>query len=97
MGKQAKILTRMNNNKGHVPIRTCVACRSKKDKKELIRFVLDKDNWVIMDEFQKEKGRGIYLCNDVSCREKILKNKGLNRLFRTDKSVTVILDKVKQV
>ena len=79
----------MNSNKGHVPIRTCVMCRSKKDRKELIRLVIDRNNRVIIDEYKKKKGRGIYLCNDVLCMEKFLKHKGLNRFFRTDKTVTV--------
>ena len=79
-------------NKGHVPIRTCVACRSKKTKKELLRLVLDKDNRIVLDEYQKKKGRGVYLCNDLSCRDKFLKKKGLNRVFRTDKAVTTGLN-----
>ena len=67
----------MNNLKGHVPIRTCVSCRSKKPKKGLVRFVLDKDNRVIIDEFQKKEGRGIYLCNNISCIERFFKNKAM--------------------
>ena len=79
----------MNNKKGHVPIRTCVICRSKKAKIELIRLVLDKDNRIIIDEFRKKEGRGIYLCDDGSCGERFLKNKGLNRFFRTDNAVSI--------
>jgi len=78
----------MGNSKSHVPIRTCVSCRSKRPKKELIRLVLDKDDRVVIDEFQTKNSRGIYLCNGISCAEKFLKNKGLGRFFRTDKSVT---------
>ncbi|MBN2418868.1 MAG: YlxR family protein [Deltaproteobacteria bacterium] len=82
----------MNSNKGHVPIRTCVICRSKKAKKELIRLILDKDKRVIVDELKKKEGRGIYLCNEIPCREKFSKNKGLNRFFRTDTAVIKGLD-----
>ena len=78
----------MIKERDHVAVRTCVVCRSKKAKKELVRLVLDNENLVVVDEYQKKKGRGIYLCNDVSCREKFLKNKRLNKFFRTDKSVT---------
>ena len=67
----------MGRNKGHVPIRTCVSCRSKRPKKELLRLVLDKDDRIIADEFQKKKGRGIYLCDDVSCIRKFLKRKAM--------------------
>jgi predicted RNA-binding protein YlxR (DUF448 family) len=82
----------MNNHKGHVPIRTCVMCRTKKNKKELIRLVLDRDNRIVIDELQKIEGRGIYLCNDISCRNKFTKSKGLNRFFRMDRTVTIGFD-----
>ena len=88
MRKQKKTLTRTGSKRAHVPIRTCVSCRSKKAQKELIRLVLDEDDRVIIDEFQNRDGRGIYLCDDTSCMEKLLKNKGLGRFFRTDKSIT---------
>jgi predicted RNA-binding protein YlxR (DUF448 family) len=79
----------MNNPKGHIPVRTCVSCRSKKAKKELVRLVLDKDNRVIIDRFRKKEGRGIYLCNNESCMAGFLKNKRPGRFFRTDKAVTI--------
>jgi len=79
----------MNNPKGHVPERTCISCRSKKAKKELVRLVLDKDNRVIIDRFQKKEGRGIYLCDNDSCMAGFLKNKRPGRFFRTGKAVTI--------
>lgn len=89
MRDQTKKLIRMNNHKEHVPIRTCISCRSKKAKKELIRLVLDKKNQIVIDEYQKKNGRGIYLCNEKSCMERFSKNKGPGQFFRTDKSVTM--------
>ena len=85
----------MNNRMGHVPIRTCVICRKKKNKEELIRLVLDKDNRIVIDELQKKEGRGIYLCsNDTSCKEKFTRIKGLNRFFRTDRKVVTGFDSI---
>lgn len=83
--EKKSLIIKMNSCKDHVPIRTCVSCRSKKEKMELLRLIIDKDDRVVIDRLMKGKGRGIYLCNDMSCIERFLKNKGLGRFFRTDK------------
>lgn len=49
--------------KGHVPERTCVLCRKKRSKGELIRLVF-KDGGILVDPEQKLGGRGAYLCKD---------------------------------
>lgn len=89
MRERKKKLTQRDKPKMHVPIRTCVSCRLKKAKKELIRFVLNEDNQVIIDEYQTNNGRGIYLCDDAACKARFFKNKGVGRLFRVDKPVTI--------
>ncbi len=86
--KQKKILTRKSNTV-HVPLRTCVSCRSKRPKKRLIRLALDKDNRVIIDENQINEGRGIYLCNERTCMARFLKIKNPGRFFRVDKPVVI--------
>lgn len=48
---------------GHVPIRTCVACRRKFPKKELIRFVLVGEE-IILDRKATRPGKGAYLCQE---------------------------------
>ncbi len=68
----------MNRGIHHVPVRTCVSCRSKKAKEELIRLVINKDNRVVIDKLKRENGRGIYLCDDASCMERFFKKRGLN-------------------
>ena len=82
----------MHSQRTHVPIRTCVICRSKKARKELVRLALDKDKRIIIDDLQKKEGRGVYLCDEVSCWDRFSRNKGLNRFFRTDKAVTIGFD-----
>lgn len=62
-----------------IPQRSCAICRSKKDKKDLIRIVKNKENEVKIDKTGKEAGRGAYICNNVECIEKAKKNKGLER------------------
>jgi uncharacterized protein len=77
----------MNRGIGHVPIRTCVSCRSKKAKTDLIRLVINTDDKIVIDKRKEENGRGIYLCNDTLCMEKFLKNRAHGRFFKTDKNI----------
>jgi predicted RNA-binding protein YlxR (DUF448 family) len=61
--------------KGHVPERTCVACRIKVPKGELIRFVASKGE-ILLDEKGILPGRGAYLCKNCFLKKdqpKILK------------------------
>lgn len=63
--------------------RTCMGCNLKKDKKELIKLVFNKNNEIFVDETGKAQGRGAYICNDVECLEKLIKTKRLERVFKT--------------
>ena len=46
----------------HVPLRSCVGCRSKKAKRELLRIVAQPDGGIAFDMGGKISGRGAYLC-----------------------------------
>ena len=63
-----------------VPMRTCIACRVSKPKRELIRVVKDGDA-VRLDMTGKMNGRGAYVCNDKECITKLCKQKLLNKVF----------------
>lgn len=60
-----------------VPLRTCVACRSSRPKRELVRVVRLPDDTMVVDRRGKVSGRGAYLCPDQGCVESALKNKKL--------------------
>lgn len=62
------------------PMRTCIACRAEKPKKELIRVVKFGEE-ITLDLTGKANGRGAYVCNDVECIKKLKKGKLLNRAF----------------
>lgn len=66
-----------------IPQRTCIGCNSKKDKKQLIRIVKNKQNEINIDFTGKKEGRGAYICNNVECLEKAIKSKRLERVFET--------------
>ena len=65
-------------------IRTCAACRVKRDKGEFHRVVLLKDGTAFLDGTGKGQGRGAYVCKDDTCIEKLIKQRGLNRSFKRE-------------
>ncbi|MCG6982561.1 MAG: YlxR family protein [Deltaproteobacteria bacterium] len=67
--------------RGRQPQRTCVVCRSKRDKGELLRFVLDGTERVYLDKRQHHRGRGAYVCPRPECLTR-LKQIHLKRAFR---------------
>lgn len=73
----------------HIPIRTCISCGSKRAKHLLVRIALDNENRLINDGTAGMKGRGAYICDMRPCLERLLKNKRLNRQFRTDRTISV--------
>ncbi len=64
-----------------IPQRTCIGCKAKKDKKDLIRIVKDKEGNIFIDRTGKANGRGAYICDDINCLEQAIKSKSLQRSF----------------
>ncbi len=69
--------------KKSMPQRTCMGCNTKKDKKELIRIVKNKENKISVDKTGKQEGRGAYICPDIKCFEKVTKSKRLEKALET--------------
>ena len=67
-----------------IPQRTCIGCNSKKDKKDLIRVVKNKDGQISIDLTGKKDGRGSYLCKSEECLNKAIKNKRISRTFEME-------------
>ncbi len=67
-----------------LPQRTCIGCNSKKDKKELIRIVKNKNEEINVDLTGKMDGRGIYICKNEECLDKAIKNKRISRTFEME-------------
>lgn len=64
-----------------MPQRTCIGCNEKKDKKDFIRIVKNKENEIHIDRTGKMPGRGAYLCDNIECLNKAIKTKRLERTF----------------
>ena len=63
------------------PQRTCLGCNEKKDKKDLIRIVKNKQNEINIDKTGKLEGRGAYICDSITCLEKAIKTKRIEKVF----------------
>ena len=63
--------------------RTCMGCNTKKDKRDLIRIVFNKEGTITIDKTGKLSGRGAYICDNIDCLEKVIKTKRLERVFET--------------
>lgn len=61
--------------------RMCMGCNEKKDKRDLIRIVLNKNGNITIDKTGKLEGRGAYICDNIDCLEKVIKTKRLEKVF----------------
>ncbi|MBR2021603.1 MAG: YlxR family protein [Clostridia bacterium] len=67
-----------------IPERKCMGCNEKRPKKELIRVVRTPEGEILLDTTGKKSGRGAYICPKVSCYEKALKSKRLERTLEVE-------------
>ncbi len=49
----------------HLPTRTCVVCRDRRQKSELLRIVRTPEGQVVFDSTGRMDGRGAYVCADA--------------------------------
>jgi len=63
------------SQKGDAPIRTCIGCRKKRKKEEMIWLTLSDEGVVVVNEKKPHPGRGFYLCPDLGCLNTAKKKK----------------------
>jgi predicted RNA-binding protein YlxR (DUF448 family) len=73
-----------------IPMRMCVGCRERKDKRALTRIVRTPEGDVLVDPTGKKSGRGAYICPDQNCLEKVLKSKALEKALEVNIDQTVV-------
>lgn len=66
-----------------IPLRTCMGCNQKKSKKELIRIVKSKTGLINIDRTGKQEGRGAYICDNITCLEKVIKSRKLEKVLES--------------
>ncbi len=66
----------------HVPMRQCVACGTKRPKRELMHIVRTPQGEVTVDIKGKAAGRGAYLCRAPACWEQGLRKNHLEHALK---------------
>lgn len=64
-----------------IKTRTCIACRKKTNKNNLIRIVSINEEMIVDDSY-KINARGTYICKDKKCIAKLLKAKSLSKILK---------------
>lgn len=65
-----------------LPLRMCTGCGEMKPKKEMIRVLKTPEDEIVIDATGKKNGRGAYICCSLSCLQKAVKTKGLERSLK---------------
>jgi len=66
-----------------IPERSCVACRTARAKRDLIRVVRRADGTIAIDPTGRLPGRGAYLCRDAACWELASRKRSLDHAFKS--------------
>ena len=64
------------------PVRTCVACRTERQKRELTRIVRMPDGTITFDPTGRAHGRGAYLCADGNCWRQAVKRGSIQHALK---------------
>ncbi len=79
-----KMAKKQQHKQKHVPMRTCVVCGRKLDKRQLTRLVRTADAGVVIDPTGKRNGRGAYLCTTPTCWESAAQKRTLANALKTE-------------
>ncbi len=60
-------------------MRRCAGCNERKTKRELVRVVRSPEGEIFLDETGKANGRGVYLCPQKACLQKVKKTGRLQK------------------
>lgn len=67
-----------------IPVRTCIGCKCKKPKKEMIRIIRTPDEKIEIDRTGKKSGRGAYICGNVKCLDIAFRENSLKKSLKQD-------------
>lgn len=71
-------------------MRKCLGCSEIRPKKELIRIVRSPDGTISIDPKGKISGRGCYICPNILCFDKAVKDKKIDKALETKISEELI-------
>jgi hypothetical protein len=67
-----------------IPLRQCIACRTLKEKRQMLRIVKNSEGQIFIDFSGKAAGRGAYICDNTECITKLKKQRLINRVFSSE-------------
>jgi predicted RNA-binding protein YlxR (DUF448 family) len=67
-----------------VPMRSCIGCMEKKEKRDLVRVIRTPEGEIRLDPTGRANGRGAYLCRNPQCLEKARKKGSLSRALQCE-------------
>lgn len=70
----------------HIPLRSCIACKERLPKRELIRIVRTPEGTIEIDPKGKRSGRGAYLCHNWQCWDMALEPRRLSQALKCQAS-----------
>jgi predicted RNA-binding protein YlxR (DUF448 family) len=73
----------MKGSTRHIPLRTCINCGNKTEKRDLVRIVATPQGTVEVDPTGKMPSRGAYLCKTGECAIGPLKKGRMEYALRT--------------
>ena len=73
-----------------IPIRTCIGCRDKFPKNDLLRFVQDAVGNLQTDRMGKLPGRGAYVCQSQTCINSTFRSQKINAHLQVNLSKQAI-------
>lgn len=71
---------------GHVPERTCLGCRRKAPRAQLLRLVVDDAGSLVVDARAVLPGRGAWIHPDPSCLERAERRAAFGRALRVSRA-----------
>lgn len=80
-----------------IPQRMCVACRTMKPKRELIRIVVSQSGEIALDPTGKKPGRGAYVCRNRLCIEQAVQAHRLDKGLKTSVGADIVSQLIVQM
>jgi len=80
-----------------IPLRSCIACRTRMKQSELLRIGYDSENMKMY--LNRGNGRGVYLCKKDECINTAQKRKSISRALKiseNDIDYTIIFEETKR-
>ena len=80
-----------------IPMRSCVMCRDKVEKRSLLRIIRNTDGKIEFDPTGKKNGRGVYLCRKEECIQSVKNRQKIRNSLEispTDEEMNTVFEQI---